>query len=426
MIENTTLLQYSGDSSGTQWDWTPIAYTPPTITGYNYSWTVQSSQVNGASDDVQFNADGYGPQTYVTATSPDHRNGVSPWLIMAGVVAAAIVVAVMTGGAAIPAEAGVLAAETSLDATELGSAELATVDDLTTAETTEAASASADASTFSELDAEEQAEVDAADLPSCAANSFDPQTRVLLADGSTKAIAQIAVGDVVRAGDPISNVDGHEPVTALSRHLDAGLLDVTIARGAAVPGVLHTTRTHSFFDVTAGGWVAASRIRVGDLLRASNTTLVTVRALHELRGAKTMFDLTVSTLHTFYVQAGTAFVLVHNVDCEPPALTDVGLRKVQRVHMPGGDLVNDGKSLFYADTTEQDLDALVEQSESVEAHGPNESNYYERDVYAGRYIGKLCKKSGGEDTKWYRVVQDIYGSVITMHPIEEPSLIPPG
>ncbi len=69
---------------------------------------------------------------------------------------------------------------------------------------------------------------------------------------------------------------------------------------------------------------------------------------------------------------------------------------------------------------------MVEQSESFVARGPNVKGNYERDADAHETIGTPAKEKGGGTTDWYRVVQDIYGSVMTMHPIPEPTLIPPG
>jgi hypothetical protein len=99
LIENTTLLEYAGDDSGTQWQWTPIAYTPPTIDGSTYSWTVQAGDVDGASADVQINGEGFSPATYVRAGHPDHRYGTSPGAAFVDAVAVGITA---TDGAAAP------------------------------------------------------------------------------------------------------------------------------------------------------------------------------------------------------------------------------------------------------------------------------------------------------------------------------------
>ncbi|MEW1720135.1 spherulation-specific family 4 protein [Streptomyces sp. NPDC093109] len=64
VIENSTLLSYAGATSG-QWSWNPVAYVPPTINGYTYSWTVKASDAAGSSDYVSFQGEGYGPLTNV-------------------------------------------------------------------------------------------------------------------------------------------------------------------------------------------------------------------------------------------------------------------------------------------------------------------------------------------------------------------------
>ncbi|MER7790223.1 putative T7SS-secreted protein [Streptomyces sp. NPDC097640] len=102
---------------------------------------------------------------------------------------------------------------------------------------------------------------------------------------------------------------------------------------------------------------------------------------------------------------------------ERPGLDDESEKYIRSKHMPGGNLAKSDKSVFKEDI---DLDELVEASSSVKARGPNESGFYERDVDAGRDIGNVSQDAGGLPTTWYRVVQDKYGGVITMHPIPKP------
>ncbi|MEU5104053.1 MULTISPECIES: putative T7SS-secreted protein [unclassified Streptomyces] len=102
---------------------------------------------------------------------------------------------------------------------------------------------------------------------------------------------------------------------------------------------------------------------------------------------------------------------------ERPGLDDESEKYIRSKHMPGGKYAESDKSVFKEDI---DLDELVEASSSVKARGPNESGFYERDVDAGRDIGNVSQDVGGLPTTWYRVVQDKYGGVITMHPIPKP------
>jgi hypothetical protein len=66
LIENTTLLVYAG--SGSDWTWTPVAYLPPTINGYIYTWTVPASDLGDATGYVGFEGQGYGPLTDIYTT----------------------------------------------------------------------------------------------------------------------------------------------------------------------------------------------------------------------------------------------------------------------------------------------------------------------------------------------------------------------
>ncbi|MFI0964086.1 RNase A-like domain-containing protein [Streptomyces sp. NPDC021080] len=93
-----------------------------------------------------------------------------------------------------------------------------------------------------------------------------------------------------------------------ARYLDGVLVDVTLADG----GRLTSTPGHRFF-VTGHGWTLASGLRPGNALRTPDGER-TVAALAERREARsrTVYDLTVSGLHTFYTVAGDSPVLVHN------------------------------------------------------------------------------------------------------------------
>nr|WP_198151688.1 spherulation-specific family 4 protein [Kibdelosporangium sp. MJ126-NF4]CEL18191.1 Phage-related protein, tail component [Kibdelosporangium sp. MJ126-NF4] len=66
VIENTTLLKYSGDETGTRWAWTPVMYLPPQVSGKNYKWSVPLDKIPGSNHlGSQVNAEGYGPISYL-------------------------------------------------------------------------------------------------------------------------------------------------------------------------------------------------------------------------------------------------------------------------------------------------------------------------------------------------------------------------
>ncbi|WMD09248.1 RICIN domain-containing protein [Streptomyces sp. FXY-T5] len=106
-------------------------------------------------------------------------------------------------------------------------------------------------------------------------------------------------------------------------------------------------------------------------------------------------------------------------DCMPPLLDDVGEDYVRGKHVEGGAKVTWQKGVFDA---EVDLDELVEMSDNVKAVGPNPDGHYERYVDAGRLIGRTSEQNGKKPTSWFIVVQDKWGSVRTMYPIEKPAI----
>jgi hypothetical protein len=60
MIENGNLYKYAG--TGTNWTWTYVAATVPTINGYTYTWNCDPSWFDGATTQhVLFEGDGYYP-----------------------------------------------------------------------------------------------------------------------------------------------------------------------------------------------------------------------------------------------------------------------------------------------------------------------------------------------------------------------------
>ncbi|MEH1129520.1 RHS repeat-associated core domain-containing protein [Micromonospora sp. CPCC 206061] len=154
-------------------------------------------------------------------------------------------------------------------------------------------------------------------------HSFRADTNVRMADGSRKPISKVKVGDKVLATDPMIGKTTAKRVTALHVNRDTDLTDVTVAvtgngmppkPGARATTVLRTTDHHPFWDRTAKVWVDAADLRVGHELRTADGQVATVIAVRSYAGVQTMHDLTVDDLHTYYVLAGSAPVLVHNND----------------------------------------------------------------------------------------------------------------
>jgi len=102
--------------------------------------------------------------------------------------------------------------------------------------------------------------------------------------------------------------------TSCREDLDNDLSDVTVTidHGSAV---IHTTDNHLIFDERTHRWTEAKDLRRGDHVRTQDGTTATVTSTTTVAGSADMWDLTVDSVHDFYVVVtGGTGVLVHNVD----------------------------------------------------------------------------------------------------------------
>ena len=168
----------------------------------------------------------------------------------------------------------------------------------------------------------------------CAVHSFDPDTLVLMADGTARPIAEVNIGDTVATTDPATGEHSDQQVTLLHANRDTELTDVTVSAKPAdqatrstgegegerstrgpTAAVLHTTAHHPFWDATTGDWVDAADLIPGEsTLVGPDGQIQYVTDVRNFTGAKVMRDLTVAVTHTYYVIAGNTSVLVHNND----------------------------------------------------------------------------------------------------------------
>ncbi|GAB3883665.1 hypothetical protein GCM10029964_043410 [Kibdelosporangium lantanae] len=156
----------------------------------------------------------------------------------------------------------------------------------------------------------------------CTRHSFTPDTPVEMADGTTKPIKDVRVGDRVMATDPKTGRTNAEPVLAVivEDHQDKTLVDITTTDDTHIarPGVVTATDYHLFWDLDQGNWAPAGDLHPGSHLRMPNGHAAVVTAVHAHHEQDIpLRNLTIQNLHTYYVVAGTASVLVHNDDCLP-------------------------------------------------------------------------------------------------------------
>jgi hypothetical protein len=129
--------------------------------------------------------------------------------------------------------------------------------------------------------------------------SFSGDTDVLLADGATKPIAEIAVGDQVLAADPETGEEGARAVTAVWAH-DDQLVDLEIG-----DGIVTTTEDHPFWNASDRAWQRADELDAGEIVLTADGDRVAVAGIDwATRTGGVAYILTVADLHTYFVAAG--------------------------------------------------------------------------------------------------------------------------
>ncbi|WP_018530965.1 MULTISPECIES: polymorphic toxin-type HINT domain-containing protein [unclassified Streptomyces] len=156
-----------------------------------------------------------------------------------------------------------------------------------------------------------------------ACNSFVPGTLVLMADGSTKRIEDVDIGDKVLATDPKTGETKAETVTAEIKgqglkHLVKVTVDTDGKKGNKTASIT-ATDGHPFWVPELGKWIDATELKTGEWLRTSTGTRVQIRAIERWTAQNaTVHNLTVASEHTYYVEAGGTPVLVHNTKYGTP------------------------------------------------------------------------------------------------------------
>ncbi|GAA3801099.1 RHS repeat-associated core domain-containing protein [Nocardioides panacisoli] len=142
--------------------------------------------------------------------------------------------------------------------------------------------------------------------------SFEGDTLVLMADGSTKPISKIRVGDKVLATDPGTGQQRAERVEKVFVHWDT-ITDLKIGGE-----VISTTRDHPFWSSTDGEFERADNLSRGETVLGLGLDPTPVVDGFDGTSARwsLAYNLQVHGIHTYHV--GAAAILVHNT-CELPA-----------------------------------------------------------------------------------------------------------
>ncbi|MET9882268.1 polymorphic toxin-type HINT domain-containing protein [Streptomyces sp. NPDC006430] len=143
--------------------------------------------------------------------------------------------------------------------------------------------------------------------PAC--NSFVPGTKVLMADGSSKPIEDVAT-------NPESGATAAQPVVAqIFGEGQKNLVEITIDTDGAhgdASEKLTATDGHPFWAPSLDKWLKATDLTAGQWLQTSSGTWVQVTEVKRWTQHQKVRNLTVASEHTYYVLAGSTPVLVHN------------------------------------------------------------------------------------------------------------------
>ncbi|MFF8315562.1 polymorphic toxin-type HINT domain-containing protein [Streptomyces bobili] len=125
-----------------------------------------------------------------------------------------------------------------------------------------------------------------------------------MADGTTKLIEDVRIGDEVLATDPETGRTVVRTVTAeITGECPKDLVTVTITvddekvRITAIDG-------HPFWVPALGRWVEAGELTAGQELHPQAGERVRITAADHTRQSATVHNLTIAALHTYYVRAG--------------------------------------------------------------------------------------------------------------------------
>ncbi|MHC3427317.1 RHS repeat-associated core domain-containing protein [Streptomyces sp. DT18] len=173
---------------------------------------------------------------------------------------------------------------------------------------------------------------EAAACPIRRPNSFTPGTQVLMADGSTKDIEDVDIGDTVLATDPETGKTTTETVTAEIKGTGLKLLvDITVDTDGDKgdeTATITATNGHPFWVPSLHKWLNAEDLTPGTDLTTDTGSQVRIEETKQYTVLTTagVYNLTVSDTHTYYVLAGSTAVLVHNDGGDPD------VTRIQNLH----------------------------------------------------------------------------------------------
>ncbi|WP_433270824.1 RHS repeat-associated core domain-containing protein [Actinosynnema sp. CS-041913] len=144
-------------------------------------------------------------------------------------------------------------------------------------------------------------------------NSFVGGTLVLMADGSTKPISEVEIGDKVKATDPATKETTDREVVATIVHDDEGdMTKLTVGAEDGTTGTVDATSWHPVWVDAEGRFIDIGDLKPGQRLTSADGTSPIVTANARYTHYEPVYDLTVAGVHTYYVLARATSILIHN------------------------------------------------------------------------------------------------------------------
>ncbi|MCC0576895.1 RHS repeat-associated core domain-containing protein [Streptomyces californicus] len=223
----------------------------------------------------------------------------------------------------------------------------------------------------------------------CESNSFTATTLVVMADGSKKPISKVKTGEKVVATDPKTGRTTVQTVAATIIGKGAKkLVKVGLAEHGQANASTSLTATdgHPFWVPSVRAWLPAAELKSGTWLRTRSKTWAQVDSVRRWNERTTVYNLTVTDTHTYYVLAGATPVLVHNTGgnghmCDISVTSPDG--KTKNISLESGDMTPEEASLGYPNNaafthTEHRLSRMAGASTGPNVSLPN-------DPFAGKF-----------------------------------------
>ena len=239
------------------------------------------------------------------------------------------------------------------------------------------------------------------------AQCFLAGTDVLMADGSTKDIEDIKVGDEVLATDPEKDESGPRRVTRLIiTEDDKYFNELSIATEDGIEK-LTATYEHPFWSPSERRWVEAADLNPGMTLLTDEGSTVVITGNRSFAKHERTYNLTVDNLHTYYVLAGRTPVLVHNSSCSVPISKGRWDHIWDRHVVRGGEFPNKSKFLT---TSKAKIQKMINRA--LDGQTGDGAYYY-------KFPNAIGRNGAGDDQYYIRVVvRD--RKLITAFPSEGP------